>query len=167
MRKDELSGAAAWERLEREGELRKTLSGRISLAESGDEDSALWVLRLARFHLGRCADQSGSLPPEIAEYLELALGKILRREDPACAFGLKLKKGQSPPLDYWKLARDADMARGVNFWRQDEHKTLDEAIDAIASNYNGFKNAGSAHGFESVKKAYQRFFPSKKDKGKR
>ena len=155
-------GPAAIAQLERERERRASLTGRIGLANAGDTESAEWLLQLAVHHLGRCADGEGSIPPELAEWLGMAIQGVLCGKDPGIALGLKARKTQAPLPDYWKLERDADLARGVQYHR-DQGMTYDDAIDAVAASAQGFNRLV---GFEAVKKAYDRFH-SKKDQGKR
>ena len=156
-------GADAWAQLEYQRMKRTTLEGRISAAWSGDTGAARELLKEAAFHLGPSA--FAKMPPELGQYIGQALRAIANGKDPATALGLTAAKHKRQPPDYWKMERDADMARGVAYWRQ-EGMTLEDAARKVAETYNGFaKLAGAAHSVDAVRKAYFRFYP--KDPGKR
>jgi hypothetical protein len=156
-------GADAWAQLEYHRKKRTTLEGRIGAAWAGDTDLARELLKEAAFHLEPSA--FAKMPPALGQYIGHALREIANGTDPAIALGLTVPKHKRQPPDYWRLERDADMARGVNYWRQ-EGMTLEAAAGKVAETYDGFKGlAGPAHSYEAVRKAYLRFYS--KDLGKR
>jgi len=106
------------------------------------------------------------IPVEIRFYLERCLLDILNGHDPAQSLNLKKKPHQReyPPIDYWRMVRDADMAKGVAYYRQNG-LSLEQACERIASEYDAFTHKCKKVKEDAVKKAYLRFFPAEEESG--
>lgn len=156
--REQLKGDDAWERLRYEREKRSTIEGICNAAYSGDADCARKALR---FVVEFIADEPEKIPFPVRSWLEGCLLDILNGEDPAQALNLKRKPHQReyPSIDYWRMLRDSQLARGVSYWMQ-EGMTLDEAALKIADEFDAFSDIVGKVGYESARKAYLRFFPA-------
>lgn len=162
---DKRTGADEVALLEYEREKRRSYSGMCAAAVSGDAELARDLLRWAGAHLTHQGAGLGvTMPAELAMYIGRALGRIANDEDPAVALNLKRRKGIPTRPDYWKMERDADLARGVQYHR-DQGKSLDEAARIIADGPQGFERMVGRVDFEAVRKAYLRFH--RRSQGKR
>lgn len=159
----------SWCRLEYETKKRASVEGLASLAYQGDAESARDMIDIAEAEIDQCDD----LSPAVRKYLLLALGRIRSGESADHAFGLKRGRA-GRPASYWKMVRDADIARAVLYFHHEQGmKIEDEAIPHVAATYDGFVdlagpvNEDPEKREESVRKAYYRFSPGlKSDPGK-
>jgi hypothetical protein len=154
-------GDAAWAQLEYEMAKRGSYEGMANAAWSGDKDQAMQLLRVAAVLL---PTDPQAIPYPVREYLSACLLEILADEDPAKALNLTARKDRERGPDFWKLVRDADMAKAVAHLRS-EGATREEAFAQVANDYRAFAREAGKVGQEAVRTAYQRFFP--KDSGKR
>jgi hypothetical protein len=156
--REQPKGAEAWERLRYEREKRRTAQGICRAAASGDEDSARKALRYVAELI---VAEPEKIPEPVRCWLEGCLVAILAGEEPAQALNLKRKPHQReyPPIDYWRMVRDADMARGVAHLIG-EGMTFEAAAHQVANTYSAFSDKAGKVGYESVRKAYLRFFPA-------
>ncbi len=158
--RDRTEGEDAWAQLAYEREKRSTWPGLVNAARSGDTEAARKLIGMVAAGLG---DSRVEIPPEVRDYMAGCLEDIQAGTDPRDALHLK----GSRSLSYWKLERDADIAKAV-MWEMDAPypvTTLDEASDRVARDYRGFIRMAGAVGYEAVRKAYLRFRP--KGRGKR
>ncbi len=153
-------GDDAWAQLAYKREQRSTWPGMVDAARCGDTEAARKLIGMVAAGLG---DSRVEIPPEVRDYMAGCLEDIEAGKDPRDALHLKGSRSQS----YWKMERDADIAKAVK-WEFDApypRVTLDEACRIVESKYRAFAREAGVVGYEAVRKAYLRFFP--KDRGKR
>ena len=164
-------GADAWDALEYWSRKREDPEQWAALAQGGDLEMAQEILRWVAFHALYDFPFNARIPESMAYYVNTllrglaadpdALRKALR------AAGLLPNQYQWRAPDYWKMARDADLALCVEQRRKQYAETIDEAVNAVADSYVGLSRRAGAVGSEATRKAYLRYFPAAKDSGKR
>ncbi|MCG8007982.1 MAG: hypothetical protein N0C81_10095 [Candidatus Thiodiazotropha lotti] len=151
-------GQDAWRKLDHERKKRSNMQGIAQAASEGDLNCAFEMIRYAGDYLWEAND----IPDELRVYLIECFSNILNNESADKAFNL-VRRRSGAPYNYWKEVRDSDIANGVSYYR-DQGMTRDEAIEHVAATYTSFKDEAGCVGVDSVRKAYQRYYPSKKGK---
>lgn len=156
--RETLKGSDAWRRLDYERRKRRTPEGICQAAGEGDKDCARKALRIAAELIVTDPER---IPPPVREYLERALLEILSGTDPAQALNLERSDAQraNPPIDFWRLVRDSQLARHIAHLRQ-QGMSLDAAAREAAASFDAFADKAGTVGYEAARKAYLRLYPA-------
>lgn len=145
----------AWQDLADRRRKLHSFRGLVALAESGDREAAKFLLDHIYFLIG---DAKKTLwPNELRSYVMHALNSVAHDgQSLDKAFNLtKDRRGRARAMD--TELRDSQLARRVHFLFQ-ETGNLTAAQHKVADEWKPFPPGSGCVGFETVKKAYQRYY---------
>lgn len=131
---------------------RSTMEGIAQEAAQGDRECAEDMMHYLAYYT---ETHTPDWPDSIREYALACLTEVLTGETPDRAFNYT-RKASGQPSNYWKAVRDADIARGVEYHRQ-QGMRREEAIKHVANTYTAFPQAGKPVNRDAVDRAYKRY----------
>ncbi|MEW8645223.1 MAG: hypothetical protein AB2563_03925 [Candidatus Thiodiazotropha endolucinida] len=144
----------AWEKLALEKNKRRTTKGLSKAAREGDSNATLLMIRWSVAVIYHSED----IPKDTRDYLVNSFNRILKGEAPNKVFNIKKTSNK-----FFKEMRDSILAQAVKH----HHKSgmsIDDAVEHVAKNFSPFAQEAGIGQISTVKKAYNKYFPSDKRK---
>ena len=100
-------------------------------------------------------EKSSGMNPAVRDYLLRCFWDLEHGKEPNKVFGFS---GESSgfPSEYWKAERDAQLAMGVQYWRE-QGLSRDQAVERVLAESSPFKWAGVV-GESAIRSAYRKYF---------